>query len=111
MNEPKDAADAFTEGLRRNPESVELRYGLARAYLQAKIPGRAEIELRKVLAARPNFAGAHYEMARIAAAKENWGEVALALENYLAYEPNPPDRPALEAALAEARRRAAAVRR
>jgi tetratricopeptide (TPR) repeat protein len=111
MNEPKEAAEAFTEGLKRDPESVELRYGLARAYLQGNIPGRAEIELRQVLAARPNFAGAHYEMARIAAANENWAEAALALENYLAYEPDPPDRTAVEAALAEARRRAAVVRR
>jgi hypothetical protein len=49
-------------------------------------------------------------MARIAAANEDWAEAARALENYLANEPNPPDRPGVEAALAEARRRAA-VRR
>ncbi len=107
MNESKEAAEAFREGLRRNPESVELRYGLARAYLQGKIPGRAEVELRRVLAMRPDFAGAHYEMARIAAANEDWAGAARALENYLAYEPNPPDRAGVETALAEARRRAA----
>jgi tetratricopeptide (TPR) repeat protein len=110
MHESKEAADAFTEGLRRNPTSVELRYGLARAYLQAKIPGRAEVELRRVLAANPSFAAAHYELARIAAANGNWAEAALALENYLANEPDPQDRAAVETALAEARRRAA-VRR
>lgn len=108
MNEPKEAADAFGEGLRRDPQSVELRYGLARAYLLGKIPGRAEVELRRVLAARPDFAGAHYEMARIAASKEDWAEAARALETYLALEPHPADRAAVEAALAEARRRAAA---
>jgi Flp pilus assembly protein TadD len=107
MDEPKEAAAAYLDGLRRNPGSVELRYGLARAYLQGKIPGRAEVELRKVLAMSPNFAGAHYEMARIAAANEDWAEAARALENYLANEPNPPDRAGVEAALAEARRRAA----
>lgn len=110
MHESKEAADAYMAGLRRNPTSIELRYGLARAYLQAKIPGRAEVELRRVLAANPSFAAAHYELARIAAANGNWAEAALALENYLANDPDPPDRAAVETALAEARRRAA-VRR
>lgn len=106
IGEAREAAAAFESGLRVEPQSVELRYGLARAYLQAKIPGRAELELRRVLTAQPSFAAAHYEMARVAAANERWAEVVLALEGYLANEPNPSNRTQVEASLAEARRRA-----
>ena len=108
LGEWKDAAQAFADGLRRDPSSVELRYGMARAYLAGGVPGRAEVELRKVVAMRPSFAEAHYELARAAAAAGDWPLAAQALEAYLSHMPNPRNRDQIESALAEARRRALA---
>jgi hypothetical protein len=110
MGEWKDAAELLEEKLRSNPSSIEMRYTLARAYIAGDVPGRAETELKRVLSARPNFAAAHYEMARAAAAAGEWAVAAAALENYLAREPDPPNRPQIEQALAEARRRAEELR-
>jgi hypothetical protein len=104
LGEEVDAAETLTLGLQRNPGSVELRYALARAYLEGNVPGRALIELREVLARRPNFASAHYDLARAAAELRNWSLVAKALENYLELDPNPPNREEILAALEDARR-------
>lgn len=107
MGEWKEAIEAIEPTLRANPGLIEMRFILARAYLAGNVPGRAETELRQVLTARPDFAAAHYEMARAAAAAGDWAIAAAALETYLAKEPNPVNRPQIEEALADARRRAA----
>ncbi len=105
MGEAKSAAETFEQGLRRDPSSIELRYNLAKAYLAGNIPGRAAIELKKVLRANPDFAPAHYDLARAAAAEENWPLAIQALDAYLSMNPGAPNRPQIESALAEAKRR------
>lgn len=105
QREAVEAGRVFGEGLKRVPGAVELRYGLARAYLEAGVPGRAETELALVVSRRPGFAAAHYELARAAAAMNHWPLVVRSLETYLSIEPNPPDRAQIEEGLREARRR------
>lgn len=110
MGEAQSAASTFEEGLRRDPSSLELRYNLAKAFLAGNIPGRAILELRRVLHANPGFAPAHYDLARAAAAEENWPLAVQALEAYVAMEPAAPNHQQIETALAEARRRAERAR-
>ncbi len=110
MGEAQSAAETFEQGLRRDPSSLELRYNLAKAYLAGNIPGRAILELRRVLQANPGFAPAHYDLARAAAAEENWPLAAQALDAYLGMNPKAANREQIETALAEARRRAEALR-
>jgi hypothetical protein len=107
IGEWKGAVETLEPAVRANPGSVEMHYALAEAYLAGNVPGRAEEELKAVLSARPDFAAAHYELARAATAAGDWALAAAALDAYLAREPNPPNRPAIESALADARRRAA----
>jgi predicted Zn-dependent protease len=104
LGEAQEAADVFSVAVRRFPASVELRYALARAYLEGDVPARAVIELRRVLTVRPDFGQAHYDLARAATAMEDWPLVVRALESYLAVEPNPPDRPQVLTSLDTARR-------
>jgi hypothetical protein len=107
MGEWKEAVETLEPAVHANPSSIEMRYALAGAYLAGNVPGRAVSELKAVLSARPDFAAAHYALARAAAGAGDWGLAAAALEAYLAKEPNPTNRPAIEAALADARHRAA----
>jgi hypothetical protein len=110
LGDAKAAAESFEQGLRHDPESAELRYNLAKAYMQGKIPSRAVMELRRVIQRNPGFAPAHYDLARAAAGEEDWALAAQALEAYLSLVPNPPNRAQVESALGEARRRADAAR-
>lgn len=110
IGEPAEAAEVLSQGLARNPSSVELRHSLAVAYIDMEVPARAVKELQVVLTARPNYGRAHYDLARAAASMKRWALTARALENYLAIEPDPPDRDAVVAALEEAKRLAQASR-
>ncbi|MFB3909838.1 MAG: tetratricopeptide repeat protein [Candidatus Eisenbacteria bacterium] len=107
LGDAKGAADAFENGLRRDPSSLELRYGLARAYLDAGIGGRALIELRRLLQEHPEFAPAHFDLARAAGLEEDWALAVEALRAYLERESDPAKRAQAEDALALARSRLA----
>ncbi len=99
------AEQTFEQGLARAPRSVELMYNLARTCSQDKLYERAERLLRSVVAIRPDFAAAHYELARCFLGQGESDLAAQALRHYLELSPGSLRRPAIEGVLAQLARK------
>lgn len=86
------AASVFEEGLRIAPGSFELLYNFALACVGQGLHDRAERLLRRVLAERPGYAPAHFELAGIFQMSSRDALAREALRRFLELDPDSPRR-------------------
>lgn len=65
QNQFTDAAKAYEEGLRRDPDNFWARHNLARIYLRLDRRDQAEREYRRVLQLKPRFGPAHLGLGQL----------------------------------------------
>jgi len=102
-----EAATLFEAGLRREPRSFELLYNFGQICRRAGIYGRAEDLLRRAVGQRPDYAPAHYELARVFLAQEKKVLAMMALEHFVRLQAPSPARAEGEELLRQLRAQAA----
>lgn len=94
------AAKAFDAGLKRAPDSFELLLNYGRACSAQGVYQRGEGYLVRAVNLRPDYAPAHYELARVFLGLDKEAAAAVALRRTLELDPSTPRRPEIEAVLA-----------
>ena len=94
------AAKAFDEGLKRAPDSFELLLNYGRACSAQGVYQRGEPYLLRAVSLRPDYAPAHYELARVFLGQNKEQAAVAALRRALTLDPSSPRRGEIESVLA-----------